>query len=72
MKSAFIDEKPIVNGDLRNLDQNSLTRFSIELALIQGFNNDLISYDKKLKANAKDLLNYVKKQYDLDDEWAMT
>ena len=72
MKSAFIVEKPIVNGDVRNLDQNSLTHFSIELALIQGFNNDLISYDKKLKANAKDLLNYVKKQYDLDDEWAMT
>ena len=67
MRSAFIDEKPIVNADVRNLDQNALTRFSIELSLLQGFNNDLISYDKKLKANAVDLLQYVKKQYNLDD-----
>jgi hypothetical protein len=68
MKSAFVDEKPIVNGDMRDLTPNALTRFSIELSLIQGFNNDLISYDKKLKANAVDLIGYVKKQYNLDDE----
>lgn len=67
MKSAFIDEKPVVDDEMRDLNQNSLTRFSIELTLIQGFNNDLISYDKKLKANAVDLLNYVKKQYDLEE-----
>ena len=68
MKAAFIDEKPIVNGDMRDLSSNSITRFSIELSLIQGFNNDLISYDKKLKANAVDLIKYVKKQYNLEDE----
>src|SRR3569833_1182568 len=67
MKKSFVDEKPVDNGDMLDLTQNSLTHFSIELALIQGFNNDLISYDKKLKANAVDLLCYVKKQYDLEE-----
>jgi hypothetical protein len=67
MKTSFVGEKRVANGDLRDLTQNSLTHFSIELSLIQGFNNDLISYDKKLKANAIDLLNYVKKQYDLEE-----
>lgn len=68
MRAAYIADKPIVNDEMRDLDQNSVTRFSIELALIQGFNDDLISYDKKLKANALDLMSYVKKQYNLEDE----
>ncbi|MBS1528428.1 MAG: hypothetical protein JST19_22465 [Bacteroidetes bacterium] len=67
MKASFVDEKPVDNGDMRDLTQNSLTHFSIELALIQGFNNDLISYDKKLKANAIELMDYVKKQYHLEE-----
>jgi isoleucyl-tRNA synthetase len=68
MHRAFYDEKPISNGDMRDLTQSDLTRFSVELTLIEGFNKDLISYDKKLQANAVELINYVKKQYDLDDE----
>jgi hypothetical protein len=68
MHAAFYDEKPISNGDMRNLTQDDLTRFSVELTLIEGFNRDLISYDKKLQANAVELINYAKKQYNLEDE----
>ena len=68
MKAEFIDEKPIVNGDMRDLKPDDLTRFSIEMTLIEGFNKNLISYDKKLKANAADLITYIKKQYNLEDE----
>jgi hypothetical protein len=67
MHAAFYDEKPIVNGDMRDLTQNDLARFSVELTLIEGFNKDLISYDKKLQANAVELINYVKKQYDIEE-----
>jgi hypothetical protein len=68
MHDSFYNEKPIANGDMRNLTLEDLTRFSVELTLIQGFNKDLISYDKKLQANAAELINYVKKQYSLEDE----
>jgi hypothetical protein len=68
MHASFYDEKPISNGDMRNLTQDDLTRFSVELTLIEGFNKDLISYDKKLQANAVELINYVKKQYGLDTD----
>jgi hypothetical protein len=68
MHAAFYDEKPISNGDMRSLNQNDLVRFSVELTLIEGFNKDLISYDKKLQANAVELIKYVTKQYDLEDE----
>jgi len=68
MHAAFYDEKPIVNDDMRDLKQEDLARFSVELTLIEGFNKDLISYDKKLQANAVELINYVKKQYGLEDE----
>ncbi|HZX59166.1 MAG TPA: hypothetical protein VFE54_10580 [Mucilaginibacter sp.] len=66
--TAFYDEKPIENGDMRDVTQKDMARFSVELTLIEGFNKDLISYDKKLQANAAELINYVKKQYGLEDE----
>lgn len=68
MKAAFIDDKSVVNSDIRDLKPNDLTRFSIEIALITGFNSDLISYDKKMKKDAVDLIDYVRKQYNLEDE----
>jgi hypothetical protein len=68
MHAAFHDEKPVANGDMRDLAQNDLTRFSVQLTLIEGFNKDLMSYDKKLQHNAVELINYVKKQYNLGDE----
>ncbi|HVW14957.1 MAG TPA: hypothetical protein VHB54_14070 [Mucilaginibacter sp.] len=43
MKASFVADKPVTNADMRNLDQASLTQFSIELTMIEGFNNDLIS-----------------------------
>ena len=68
MHAAFYNERSVVNGDLRNLKQDDLMRFGVEITLIEGFNKDLISYDKKLQANAVELINYIKKQYKLEDE----
>jgi hypothetical protein len=65
---ALSHDKPIVNGDMRNLAQNDITRLGVAIVLIGGFNDDLISYDKKLKKDAVNTIRYVTKQYNLEAE----
>ena len=65
---AVFHDQPVVNGDMRNLTQEDITELSIEIAMIQTFNGDMISYDKKMRQDAVNLMKYVTKQYDLT-EW---
>ncbi len=65
---ALSHDQPVVNGEMRNLVQDDLTRLCVEITMIQGFNSDLISYDKKMKQDAANLIQYVTKQYNLEDE----
>jgi hypothetical protein len=65
---ALSHDQPVVNGEMRNLVQDDLTRLSVEITMIQGFNGDLISYDKKMKQDAVSLMKYITKQYRLEDE----
>jgi len=65
---ALFHDEPVVNGEMRNLVQDDLTRLSVEITMIQGFNGDLISYDKKMKQDAVSLMKYATKQYGLEDE----
>ena len=55
---------------MRDLKPADLTRFSIEITLIEGFNKDLISHRQKDKTDALNLIDYVRKQYNLEDERA--
>ena len=65
---ALYHDQPVVNGEMRNLTQDNITTLSIEIVMIQTFNGDMISYDKKMKADAVNLIQYVTKQYGLADE----
>jgi len=65
---ALSHDRPVVNGDMRNLTQNDITRLGVAIVLIGSFNDDLISYDKKLKQDAVNTIRYVTKQYNLEDE----
>ena len=65
---ALFHDQPVVNGEMHNLAQGDLTRLSVEIAMIQDFNGELISYDKKMKQDAVNLMQYVTKQYDLEDD----
>ncbi|MFI5158834.1 MAG: hypothetical protein ACHQF4_08205 [Sphingobacteriales bacterium] len=65
---ALSHDKPVVNGDMRNLTQNDITRLGVAIVLIGGFNDDLISYDKKLKQDAVNTIQYVTRQFKIEDE----
>jgi hypothetical protein len=65
---ALLHDQPVVNGEMRNLAQDDITKLDVEIAMIQAFNGDMISYDKKMKQDAVNLMKYVTKQYDLEDE----
>ena len=65
---ALFHDEPVVNAEMRNLAQDDLTMLSVEITMIQGFTGDLISYDKKMKQDAVNLMQYVAKQYNLEDE----
>ncbi|HZY37757.1 MAG TPA: hypothetical protein VFE53_13960 [Mucilaginibacter sp.] len=65
---ALLHDQPVVNGEMRNLVQEDITKLDVEIAMIQAFNGDMISYDKKMKQDAVNLIKYIRKQYDLEDE----
>jgi hypothetical protein len=65
---ALFHDRPVLNGEMRNLAQEDITKLSIEIAMIQAFNGDMISYDKKMKKNAVSIIQYVTQQYGLEDE----
>jgi hypothetical protein len=65
---ALSHDKSAINGDMRNLTQNDITRLGVAIVLIDGFNDDLMSYDKKLKQDAVNTIRYVNNQYNLSDE----
>ena len=63
---AVLNDKPALNGQMRNLSQNDLTRFATQLVLVSAFTADQLQYAGKTKQDAIELMNYVKKQYDLE------
>lgn len=65
---ALYHDRQAVNSDMRDLTQNDITRLAVAIVLIGGFNNDSISYDKKLKQDAVNTIQYVTKQFGLADE----
>jgi hypothetical protein len=68
LNGAFRHRLTAVNGQMRNLTQNDLTQLSVDLILIRGINSELISYNRRLKKQAVELIKYVTKQYHLEDE----
>ena len=65
---AFIHEKPLVNGGMRNLTQNDLTQLSMDMELIQSYNDDMISCQRNLKNKAVKFIEYINKEYNLKNE----
>ncbi len=65
---AFIHGKHLVNGGMRNLTQNDLTQLSMDMEMIQSFNNDMILCQRDLKNKAVKFIEYIKKEYNLKDE----
>jgi hypothetical protein len=65
---AVFHDKPVVDAEMRNVNQNDFTRLATEIAIIQTFNKDMVSSYKRLEDQAVEMMDYVKKQYDPEDE----
>jgi hypothetical protein len=66
LQAAF-NYSAIPNAQMRNLTQEDLTQLAADMVLIRINTNELIRDNLWLKADAINLLQYVKKQYDLDE-----
>jgi len=66
LQAAF-NYSAIPNAQMRNLTQEDLTQLAADMVLIRINTNELIRDNLWLKADAINLLQYVKKQYGLDE-----
>jgi hypothetical protein len=64
--SAALNGKPIVNDQMRDLTQNDLVRFNVNLVLIRAYTGEQLNYARRTKKDAITLMDYVKKQYELE------
>jgi len=68
LNGAFRHRLTAVTGQMRNLTQNDMVQLGVDLVLIRNINSELILYDRRLKKQAVELMQYVTKQYHLEDE----
>jgi hypothetical protein len=66
--SKALDHQPVVDGQMRDLTQKDLTQLATDLALIRNINSIMITYNRRLKTQAIEMMDYVKKQYGIGDE----
>jgi hypothetical protein len=58
------DNKPVPNGQMRNLSQNDLEQLSADIVLIRTNTNELLLDHGRLRKDLNNLLQYVKQEYD--------
>ena len=63
---ASLNATPIVSTEMRDLTQNDLTRFDVNLVLIRAYTAEQLQYVRRAKHDAAKLIDYVKKQYELE------
>lgn len=66
LKAAF--DKTALSSQMRNLSQEDLTQLRADMVLIRVNTNELVNDNRKLKDATVSLLQYVVKQYNLENE----
>jgi len=66
--NAAFNNTVIPNGQMRNLTQVDMTQLAADMVLIKANTNEMIRDNKWLKEDAINLLQYVRKQYNPDEE----
>ena len=66
--NVFVKESPVTELKMRNLTQEDMTQFSVQMATMSGIILSLIKLEERLKAEAVKLIGYVTKQYHLSNE----
>jgi hypothetical protein len=67
MRAATLD-KEIVNGEMRNLTQDDMTQLNVDLRVTGSYDVLFISFYTKAKVRATKLMEYITKEYDLENE----
>ena len=67
MQAAF-NHIPVPNTQMRNLTQEDLTQLAADMVLIRINSNELVENNRKLENDAVKMLQYVSKQYKLEEE----
>jgi len=67
LNAAFNKKLSAPNAQMRNLTQEDLTQLDADMVLIRINSNEQVDDNKKLKADAVNLLRYVNKQYQLEE-----
>jgi hypothetical protein len=65
---AALDHHPVPDGVIRNLSQNEMEQFSVDLVLIKNMNKDMISFNRQLRGQAQVLSEYAARQFHLENE----
>jgi hypothetical protein len=66
MAAAFSDS-PVPNAQMRDLTQRDMDQLATDMVLIRIITNEMIKDNRLVKTDATKLLQYVKKQYELDE-----
>jgi len=67
LKAAF-DRTPLPDSQMRNLTQQDLTQLAAQMVLIRINTKELVDDNRLLKDDVVSLLNYVTKQYNLEEQ----
>ena len=59
--------RKLLNSDLRNLTQNDMTQLASDVAIIKIVNRYLYHYNRDVKKKAEKLMQYAKKQFQVEE-----
>jgi len=63
---AAFNKKPPVDAQMRNLSQGDLTQLAADMVLIRVVSDELVRDNRGLYQDGEKLLDYVKKEYDIE------
>ena len=62
-----VTRAPVVNGVMRELKPEDLTQLCVDVNMIKAYNMRLLFQYKKLKTDATEFIDHIKKTYKMDD-----
>jgi hypothetical protein len=65
--AALVNQQPIENGSMRNINPADLIQFSVDVTLIKAYNKQLVLRYTKIKNDAIAFIKHINTTYNLDD-----
>lgn len=65
--AAIVMQKPLVNGNMRNLTDDDLVQLSVDINLLKAYNRQLLFRCLEIKSDAVAFIQHLNTTYNLDD-----